>query len=77
MEHHFSPFAEWVNRLLGPVVLPLLGAIGIHPHDTARPIPDHIATQVFIALLVVLFALWFRRRLSADSPGGLVRASAC
>ncbi len=71
MEHHFSPFGEWVNRLLGPVLLPLLESLGIHPHDTARPIPDHIATQVFLALLVVLFALWFRRRLSADKPGGL------
>ncbi len=71
MQHHFSPFGEWINRLLGPLVLPLLEALGIHPHDTARPIPDHIATQVFIAILVILFALWFRRRLSADKPGGL------
>ena len=71
MEHHFSPFGEWVNRLLGPVVLPLLEALGIHPHDAAQPIPDHIATQVFLALLVVLFALWLRQRLSAEKPGGL------
>jgi len=71
MEHHLSPFGELVNRLLGPLLLPLLEAFGYHPHDPAQPIPDHIATQILIAILVVLFALWFRRRMSADNPGAL------
>lgn len=71
MEHHLSPFGELVNRLLGPALLPLLEALGYHPHDPHQPIPDHVATQVLIALLLVLFALWFRTRLSAANPGAL------
>ena len=71
MEHHLSPFGELVNRLLGPLVLPLLEALGYHPHNRAEPIPDHIATQLLIALFAVVFTLWFRRRLSAENPGGL------
>ncbi|HXE74375.1 MAG TPA: FoF1 ATP synthase subunit a [Candidatus Xenobia bacterium] len=68
MEHHFSPFGELINRLLGPLVLPLLEAVGVHPHDTARPIPDHIATMVLIGLLFVVFGLWFRNKVSAERP---------
>ncbi|MGH9813781.1 MAG: F0F1 ATP synthase subunit A [Candidatus Acidiferrales bacterium] len=71
MEHHLSLFGELINRLLGPVLLPLLEALGYHPHDPAQPIPDHIATQILIAILVVLFALWFRSKLSAANPGAL------
>ena len=71
MEHHLSPFGELINRLLGPALLPLLESLGYHPHNPAQPIPVHIATQVLIALLFVLFGLWFRSKLSADSPGGL------
>ena len=71
MEHHLSPFGELVNRLLGPLVLPLLEAVGIHPHNAAQPIPDHIATQILLAALLVLFALWFRRVVSADKPGAI------
>ncbi|MBI4462374.1 MAG: hypothetical protein HY653_05665, partial [Acidobacteria bacterium] len=71
MEHHRTWIGELFNRLLGPPALALLEAVGIHPHDPNYPIPDHIATELFIVLLVVLFFLWFRTRLSADKPGGL------
>lgn len=71
MEHHPTWIGNLINDLLGWLVLPLLEVVGIHPHDTARPIPDHIATELFIVFLCVLFFLWFRRRLSADDPGAL------
>jgi len=71
MEHHPTWIGNLVNWLLGGLVGPLLEAVGIHPHDPARPIPDHIATELFIVVLCVLFFLWFRARLSADNPGAL------
>jgi F-type H+-transporting ATPase subunit a len=71
MEHHPTWIGDLVNFLLGWLAGPLLAAVGVHPHDPARPIPDHIATQLFIVLLVVGFFLWFRGRLSAEKPGGL------
>jgi len=71
MEHHPTWIGDLVNQWLGALVLPLLEAIGVHPHEPARPIPDHIATEWFIAVLAVIFFLWFRSRLSADNPGGL------
>jgi len=71
MEHHPTWIGNVINQLLGWVVLPLLEAIGVHPHDPARPIPDHIATELFIVFLCIVFFLWFRRRLSADKPGAL------
>lgn len=71
MEHHSTFIGNLINQLLGWLVLPLLEALGVHPHDPARPIPDHIATQIFIIVLCVMFFAWFRRRLSADKPSAL------
>lgn len=71
MEHHPTWIGNVINQLLGWLVLPLMEAVGIHPHDPVRPIPDHIATELFIVVLCIAFFLWFRRRLSANSPGAL------
>lgn len=71
MEHHHTWLGELFNRLFGAPVLALLEALGIHTHDPSYPIPDHIATEIFIAVFVILFGLWFRRRVSAENPGGL------
>lgn len=71
MEHHPTWIGNLINQLLGGLVLPLLDAVGIRPHDPNRPIPDHVATMLFIVLLCVVFFLWFRSRLSVDNPGTL------
>lgn len=71
MEHEFSLFGSLINRLLGPLVLPLLQALGLSPHDPQHPIPDHIATALFIVVLCVIFFTWFRTRLSVENPGAL------
>lgn len=71
MEHHRTWLGELFNRLFGAPVLALLEALGIHPHDPTYPIPDHIATEIFIVLLAIGFFLWLRTRLSAENPGGL------
>lgn len=71
MEHHPTWIGDLVNWLFGGVVATLMELVGLHPHDPARSIPDHIATELFIVLLVVVFFLWFRRKLSMEEPGGL------
>lgn len=71
MEHHPTFIGNLFNQLFGGLALALMNLLGIAPHDPARPIPDHIATELFIVFLCVLFFLWFRTRLSAENPGGL------
>lgn len=71
MEHHETWVGDLFNWLFAGIVGPLLGMAGIHPHDAHRPIPDHIATMILIFALCIPFFLWFRRKLSADNPGGL------
>ena len=34
-------------------------------------LPDHVVMAIFVALLLTLFALWFRRRISLENPGKL------
>ena len=71
MEHHPTWIGNLLNQLFGWLVLPLLELVGVHPHDPQRPIPDHVATELLIVFLCIVFFLWFRSRLSADNPGAL------
>ena len=34
-------------------------------------LPDHVVMAIFVALLLVVFALWFRSRISLENPGKL------
>ena len=71
MDHKPTWIGDIFNYLFGGIVGPLMETLGIHPHDPLRPIPDHIAIEIFIFLLCIAFFLWFRRKLSADNPGGI------
>lgn len=60
-----------VNRLLGPVVAPILAAIG-HPVAPGRDaIPDFLAISLLIVLAFLALGLFLRSRLSVDHPGKL------
>jgi F-type H+-transporting ATPase subunit a len=59
-----------VNLVLGKPAAALLLALGFHPNPEA-PIPNHIAMELFLFLLSVIFFLWLRRRLSVERPGGV------
>jgi F-type H+-transporting ATPase subunit a len=63
------PFTELLNKLFGGPVTALLGALGIQPQDAHAPIPNHIAMQVMVALLLMVFFAMVRTRLSVDNPG--------
>jgi len=59
---------KWVNLSLGKPAAALLALLGIHANAEA-PIPNHIAMEIFVFLLVALFFLWLRSRLSVERPG--------
>lgn len=71
MEHHPTWIGNIFNWLFGGIAGTLMEAVGLRPHDPGRPIPDHIAIELFIFILCIPFFLWLRRRLSADNPGAV------
>jgi F-type H+-transporting ATPase subunit a len=71
MEHHVSWLTHVVNHYLGSVVLALLGALHVHPHDPAMPIPEHVVMLMVVFVIGVAGNLWLRPRLSAENPGGV------
>ncbi len=64
-------FTKLLNHLLGGPVNSLLGVLGIHPHNPAEPIPNYVAMQVLVALILVVLFLVLRSRLSLENPGKL------
>jgi F-type H+-transporting ATPase subunit a len=68
MEHEHW-LAALLNKFLGGVVTSLLVKIGFPPADAAHPIPNYIAMELVVILLLVVGALWLRSRLSVENPG--------
>jgi F-type H+-transporting ATPase subunit a len=64
-------FTKILNDLLGGAAASLLHALGIHPHSETRPIPNYVAMEILVALVVVAVFLYLRTRLSMDRPGVL------
>jgi F-type H+-transporting ATPase subunit a len=61
-------FTVLLNKLIGGPVAALLTKIGFHP-DPAGPIPNYIAMQVLVVLIILAAALVLRSRLSVEKPG--------
>src|ERR1700693_5818786 len=59
-----------VNLLLGKPYLAFLGALHIEVKDPQYPIPNHIAMELLVFLVVAAFFLWLKSRLSVENPGG-------
>ena len=71
MEEQISWTAHIVNRLLGPVAVKLLNLLHIRPENPSLPIPQQVATGIVVLVLLTLFALILRSRLSVERPGAL------
>jgi F-type H+-transporting ATPase subunit a len=67
-------FTALLNRLFGEPVLHLLLALGIHPKHPTAPISNSFAMELLVVLLLTLFFIAVRMRLSVDRPGGLQHA---
>jgi F-type H+-transporting ATPase subunit a len=61
----------FLNRLFGPAVLALLQALHIHPKHPATPISNSFAMELLVVLLLTIFFIAVRSRLSVERPGGL------
>jgi len=62
-------FTAILNNLLGGVITPLLVKIGEAPSDPAHPIPNYVAMEVLVVLLIVVGVVFLRLRLSVENPG--------
>jgi F-type H+-transporting ATPase subunit a len=64
-------FTALLNRLFGPPVLALLQALHIHADHPTTPISNSFAMELLVALLLTIFFIVVRSRLSVERPGGL------
>ena len=64
-------FTEFLNYLFGAPVLALLNALGIRPKNPAAPITNAVAMEILVVLLLTVFFVLVRLRLSVERPGGL------
>jgi F-type H+-transporting ATPase subunit a len=68
---HQLPFTALLNHLFAGPVTALLNALGLHPAHPATPIPDHVAMQVLVFGLLIVFFVAVRASLSVENPGAL------
>jgi F-type H+-transporting ATPase subunit a len=68
IEHQFW-FAGLLNKLLGGWGASLMVKVGFPPASPQAPIPDYVAGEILVALIIVIGALILRGRLSVESPG--------
>jgi F-type H+-transporting ATPase subunit a len=68
MEHEVW-FTAILNHLLAGVITPLLVKIGEAPADPAHPIPNYLAMEILVAILIVVGVVLLRMRLSVENPG--------
>jgi len=60
-----------LNKYLAGPVNSLLGIFHVHAADPQAPITNYVAMQLLVFVLLILFFIIVRARLSVDSPGAL------
>jgi F-type H+-transporting ATPase subunit a len=65
---HQLPFTTLLNHLLAGPVTAFLNALGLHPAHPTAPIPDHVAMQILVCVILVLFFVAVRATLSVETP---------
>jgi F-type H+-transporting ATPase subunit a len=60
---------QWVNALLGPLVVAALRPLGIHFQPGEPVIPDYLVMCGLIVVVVSILSFIGRSRLSVESPG--------
>lgn len=68
------PLTKVVNMLLAKPALALLALLHITPADSQYPIPNYLAMELLLFVILAIFFLWLRGRISADRPGGTQQA---
>lgn len=65
------PFTALLNDAFAGPVTSLLRALGIHVTYPQAPISNAVAMQILVAVLLIVYFLLVRARLSVDNPGAL------
>jgi F-type H+-transporting ATPase subunit a len=65
------PFTALLNKYFAGAALALLHALHIQPKHPGTPITDTVAMEILVAILLLVFFVLVRTRLSVESPGGL------
>ncbi len=69
MEEHVIWITALVNWLFGKPAAMLLSTLHIKPENPEYPIPNHVAMELLVFAVAIVFFLWLKRRLSVDRPG--------
>ena len=64
-------FTKLLNHLFGPAVTALLQALHIHVEHPTHPITNSVAMEVLVLVILTVFFVLVRMRLSVENPGGL------
>ncbi len=64
-------FTKFLNHLFGPAVTALLESLHIHVKRPSAPISNSVAMELLVVLLLTLFFIAVRMRLSVEQPGAL------
>jgi len=64
-------FTKFLNHLFGPAATALLEKLGIHPNHPGAPINNPLAMELLVVILLTIFFIAVRMRLSVEKPGGL------
>jgi F-type H+-transporting ATPase subunit a len=64
------PFTALLNRIFGGPVRAIADRVGLHV-DPRAPIPNYVAMQILVVLLLIAFFVFVRSRLSVERPGGM------
>jgi F-type H+-transporting ATPase subunit a len=64
-------FTQFLNQHLAGVITPLLQRVGITPHYPRAPISNFVAMELLVFLILIVFFVLVRMRLSVERPGGL------
>lgn len=64
-------FAGLLNSLFGGAVTALLVRLGLAPGDPRHPIPNYVAGEVLVVIVLIVGALVLRAQLSVERPGKL------
>lgn len=75
MEEQISRLTEWFNHLFGPLALYILHVLHIQPSDFEKPIPEYVVMSLVVLILGTVLALFLRRQLSVERPGGFQQAA--
>jgi len=68
---HQLPLTSLLNHVFAGPVTALLTALGVHPEHPTAPIPDHLAMQLLVFVILILFFVAVRASLSVENPGTL------